>query len=256
MNFKTPRGAHRPVHWPTDEDCLPPQRFIDYPALELMLDRVCPPGFERFSPGSADLRFSTASVEDLAGFFQACAPDRTFFIVRAIHVLQQVLPAVIELRDSGGLPHTLTRHTFSHLLSFNSLKKIVTHADLSLQARSSLIGYLQECEYELKSLPISGLGLHASVMATLHFIIKVWEEVVEEFMFISANRLKLVRSDYGVPGYRKAVEEYANLVEHLQYVSEFTLIFYLRAAGEKPSDFLPYFSLAARGAAFSNDLGL
>jgi hypothetical protein len=53
-----------------------------------------------------------------------------------------------------------------------------------------------------------------------------------------------------------AVEAYASLADYFPYVEEMMFVFYLRTAGVNSADFLPYFSLAARGAVFADDLGL
>lgn len=91
-------------------------------------------------------------------------------------------------------------------------------------------------------------------MPRLEFSIQA--RVVHEYLFSSANRLQVVGSRDGDSTSRMAVDEYANLADHLPYVDERELIFYLQTAGVKSADFLPYFSLAARARVFSNDLGL
>ena len=264
MSLTPPHEANKPEPCTAEEVGVPPQAFIDYPALELMLDTVCSQAFAFMAPGREHLRFSTASVKDFVGVFQVCLSPTMESYGNAIHMLQMVLPAVLELRDSGGLKYRLNMHTFSKLLRIDELKEIVTHGDLSVQARSSLGAYLKACDDKPGMAAGSGpdtsaddfFGLFLSTRITQSSVMTVWSQTVEEYLFGSANRLQMVGSRDRDSTYRRAVEEYANLADHLPYVEEHELIFCLQRAGVNSADFLPYFSLAARARIFSDDLGL
>jgi hypothetical protein len=264
MSATLPMGARTPVPCRLGESSVPPNSFIDYQSLELMLDTVCHQAFAFMAPGREHLRFSTASVQDFVGVFQVCLSPSLESYGSAINMLQMVLPAVLELRDFGKLKHPLNMHTFSKLLWIDELKEIVTHLDLSVQARSSLSAYLKACDDKpgmasgggLEMLAGDHFGLFLGDRIMQSSVMRVWSQIVDEYLFSSANRLQVVGSRDGGSTYRRAVRDYANLADQLPYVEEMKLIFFLRAAGVNSADFLPHFSLAARAAVFSEDLGL
>jgi hypothetical protein len=257
MSSTPPHGANKPEPCAAEEIGVSPQAFIDYPALELMLDTVCSQAFAFLAPGREHLRFSTASVQDFVGVFQVCLSPSLESYGDAIRMLEMVLPAVLELRDSGGLKHPLNMHTFSKLLWIDELKEIVTHVDLSIKARSSLRGFLKACDDKPVKLGEKlQLGLYLDTRLVQSNVREVWSQIVEDFLFTSAQRLKDEGIHDGDCGYRRAVEEYANLADHLPYLEEHELIFCLQTAGVNSADFLPYFSLASRARVFSADLGL
>lgn len=188
MSHTIPMGAHTPISCHHGESAVPPKGFIDHQALEVMLDTVCPQAFAFLAPGREHLRFSTASVQDFVGVFQVCLSPSIESYGAAIDMLRMVLPAVLELRDSGGLKHQLNMHTFSKLLWIDELKEIVTHGDLSVQARSSLRAYLKECDDKPRMVAGSGpdrsagehFGLFLGTRITQSSVMSIWSQIVEQ----------------------------------------------------------------------------
>jgi hypothetical protein len=241
--------------WPTDEHCLPPQSFIDYPRLDLLLDTVWPHGRAHFSTVPNDLRFSTVTAPE---FIKICErslpPQMVFNSQRAQGMLELVLPGVLELRDSGQLPHRLNLQTFPELMKLDALQGLLDQGDLSYQARDSLYHYLQDCDPP--HILSKGLGRHSSAMMGLAAIFSVWVDAIDRFLSRIAVSISTAKADYGKAIYRMAIEEYVGLAGHIPNLHEARLIAHLREAGEAEVDFLPHFSLVARGDAFADDLGL
>lgn len=248
--------ALKPLRWVNDEHCLAPMSFIDYPALDLLLDTVQHPGREKLNSPPSDLRFSSVTaLEFINSCERSIPPQMTFNLHRALRMLESVLPALLELRDRRKLPGKFNLQTFPKLVKLDFLQVVLHQGDLSPQSKHSLHSYLVDCD-DSKQVMAGGLGRHTSALMGLTVIFFDWAQAIDDFMARTAIELASVKADYSRAWYRMALQEYAGLADHVPNLHESRLVARLREAGEVEADFLPYFSLAARGAAFSNDLGL
>lgn len=246
--------------WVTDEDCLDPQSFVDYQALDLLLDTAQPcehyqqSGLTILSP----LRLSSLTESDVPSFaywmFDPLGLDHSYFVDATRSLLREAMPALIKLRDRNVDGFQLTIVTLPTLLTRESMERASRHSDVDEKCRSLLLKALQIAEFHLKSkLSYEDLG-YASLL--LRPLFSQWRRQVEAYFLQLSLQLVAQAERYSRNTRRKAFAEYAGLARYVSGLTGEFLANSLAAAGADPSEYLPYFSLQARASVFSADLGL